>query len=123
MNIKIKGVDIEVTEALQSYASKKIGEVLEKFTNSINQKNVLVDVELSKTTNHHNSGEMYKASTSITGLHKNLFVEAVRDDLYAAIDELKDKIAENLAEQKDKKHTMSYKFAKKFKDLFKKGEI
>ncbi|MEI6352536.1 MAG: ribosome-associated translation inhibitor RaiA [Candidatus Nomurabacteria bacterium] len=118
MNIKVKGTDIEVTEAIRDYAEKKIGETLKKF-NSSSKGNILVEIELGKTNNHHTHGDNYKTSVTITGLSKNIFVDVVKDDLYASIDEAKDKLENRLAETKDKKKTLSNKISLKFKNLFK----
>lgn len=122
MNIQIKGIDIEITEAIHDYADKKITEALEKFLNDKNQNNVLVEVELSKTNKRSANGDMYIASAKINGLDNKNFFEVIKDDLYASIDGLKDKINENLAQRKDKKKTLSHKVAYKFKNIFKRGE-
>ena len=65
MNIKIKGIDIEVTEAIKDYVTKKVGEALEKFNHLSESQNILAEVELSKTNNHHSHGELYKVSVKL----------------------------------------------------------
>lgn len=122
MNIKIKGVDVETTDALQEYANKKVAEALEKFTSVVDSQNIFVEVELTKTNKHHNNGDMYEVTAKVNGLHRDIFARAVKDDLYAAIDELKDKLADRVSEIKDKKKTLRHKVALKFKNLFKMGE-
>ena len=119
MNIKIKAIDIELTESIKNHTEKKMLEALEKFKK--NEKNIFAEVELSKTNNHHTNGEMYKASAKVKGFSKYIFIEEVKDDLYASIDTLKTKLVETIAEYKHKKESMSYKFARKFKKLFKRG--
>ncbi len=122
MNIKVKGVEIEITEALQNYAEKRVSEALEKFISSYNEKNVFAEVELSKTNNRQSHGDIYKSSVRVVGLKKNIFAEAVKDDLYASIDELKDKLEQNVADMREKKRTLSHKLALNFKKLFKREE-
>lgn len=122
MNIKVKGVEIEITETIRAYAEKRILEALEKFTNSFNEKNIFAEIVLSKTNNRQTNGEIYKTSVRVSGLKKNIFAESVKDDLYASIDELKDKLEQNIAEMKDKKRTVSHKIALSFKRFFKKEE-
>ncbi len=121
MNIKIKAVDIELTEAIRNYSEKKIEEVMKKFINKDNIGSVLVEFEISKTNKHHLNGDMYKASIQIKGFHKNIFIEEVRDDLYVAIDGLKDKLGEMLSNTKTKKRSITHKLAIRFKNIFKKG--
>ena len=121
MNIKIKAVDIEMTDAIHEYANKKVSEALAKFGIDSNE-NVLVEVELSKTNKHHSNGDVYKASARVDGYQKNIFVEAVKDDLYASIDLLKDKLEEVISGVKSKKKSVSNRLAAKFKSIFKRGE-
>lgn len=115
MNIKVKSGEIEITEAIRDYAEKKIGEALEKF----NKRNLSAEVELGKTTNHHQHGDIYKTSVIVNGSDKNIFVDAIKDDLYASIDGAKERLENRLAGEKDKKKTVSHKLALKFKNLFK----
>lgn len=122
MNIKIKGVGIEMTEAIDSYAVKKIKEALQKFNNESERKDILSEVELSKTSNHHSHGEIYKVSVKIVGPNMNIFLDTKKDDLYAAIDDIKDKLEYKISSIKNKKSSISRKLAVKFKRLFKKGE-
>ena len=122
MNIKIKAVDIELTEAIENYADKKIKEALEKFIKENQKNSILVELEVSKTNNHHSNGDMYKASAKAHGFQKNIFAEEIKDDLYAAIDGLKDKLSELVLNTKTKRRSISHKLAIKFKNLLKKGK-
>ena len=121
MNIKVKCIDIEVSEAINNYAEKKINEALEKFSNP-SEKHISADIELRKTTNHHLHGEIYKTSIIVKGLANSIFVDTTKDDLYASIDEAKEKLENKLAGIKDKKKTIANKLALKFKNLFKSGK-
>lgn len=122
MNIKIKGIDIEVTEAIKDYVTKKVEEALEKFSHLSDSRNILSEIDLSKTNNHHNHGEIYKVSIKVSAPHTNIFIDAKKEDLYAAIDEAKDKLEYKISVSKDKKLSVSRKLAVKFKNLFRKGE-
>ncbi len=122
MNIIIKFINLERTEAIESYAHKKIKEVLEKFTNDSNKDNIIAQIEITKTNNHHLRGDMYRASAEIKGFHKKYYVESIKDDLYFSIDDLKDKLDEIVSDTKNKKSSIARKLAVKFKKLFKKGE-
>lgn len=119
MNIKIKGIDIEVTEAIKDYVTKKVGEALEKFGSSGESGSILSEVELSKTNNHHSHGELYRVSVKVSGSRTNIFLDTKKNDLYAAIDDMKDKLEYRISTTKDKKLSVSHKLAVKFKNLFK----
>ncbi len=122
MNIKIKGIGIEITEAIDGYCVKKIKEALEKFNNESESKDILSEVELSKTNNHHSHGEIYKVSIKIVAPNLNIFLDTKKEDLYAAIDDIKDKLEYKISSIKNKKSSISRKLAIRFKRLFKKGE-
>ena len=114
MNLKIKANHgIEMTEALKNYASDKIGQVVSKFDQAIH-----VEIELEKTNSHHHHGTMYKAAARVSG-NSHFKVESVRDDLYSAIDGLKDKVEYELASVKDKKQTLIKRVAQKVKSFLK----
>lgn len=119
MNIKIKGVDLEITEAIRDYAEKKIKESLEKFNT---KEELLAEIEIGKTNKHHNSGEIYEVKIKLSGMKKEIFVEEKKDDLYAAIDGVKDKLEYKFYSVRGKNKTLTHKIALKFKNIFKKGE-
>lgn len=117
MNIAIKFINIESTEALTNYANDKTKEALQKFTKD---KDIFVEIELSKTNNHHVQGSFFRASAEVKGLSKKYFVESTKEDLYASIDDLKDKLEEIISNAKDRRSRIAHKVAIKFKKLFKK---
>ena len=53
--------------------TKKIKEALEKFIKENQKNSILVEVEVSKTNNHHSNGDMYKASAKAHGFQKKIF--------------------------------------------------
>lgn len=117
MNIKITGVHIEITQAINDYVEEKIGS-LAKFIGNSNAK---IDVHLSKTTEHHNHGDIFKAEAGIHIDGKNLTGKATSDDLYKSIDELKDILSREVTHHKDKKISVFRKSAHRIKNLLKRG--
>lgn len=100
MKINTKTTNIEMTEAISNYVDKKIL-MLNKFFNDTEE--VLVNVEVGKENKHHKSGDVFKAEIHIISGGKNYYATVDKDDLYAAIDEVKDEISSQLS--KDKKKT------------------
>ena len=61
-----------------------------------------VDVHVGKDTNHHNKGEVFSCSATLELSGDVIRVERTADDLYKAIDKVKDHLRETLSQLKDK---------------------
>lgn len=122
MNIVIKGIDVVITPAIKSYAEKKVGEALSKFYTNTNSADIFISIEISKASNRRTKGDLYKVSAKMNSANKNIFLEALKDDLYVAIDALKDKLVSNISGIRSKRESLSRKVATKFKNLFLRGK-
>ena len=121
MKINIKATGITLTPAISEYVDKKISSV---------EKHLLVDpaadttaivaqVEVGMTTHHHRTGEIFKAEVHITGLGLDLYASTEKEDLYAAIDILRDEIVHEATQYKGKKKTLTRRSAEAVKNLLK----
>ncbi len=117
MNIIIKGSHLELTSAIEEYLTKRLGGI-EKFLDS----NAKIEADLGKTTNHHKHGDIFKAELNITNNGEQTRVEAESEDLYSAIDMVKDEAQNALISKKDKKQSLFRRGAGKLKTMFKRGE-
>ena len=91
MQINISGHHLELTDAIKSYVMEKF-ERLERHSDHITSTNVIVSVEKV----------MQKAEANIHVSGKELFAEALAEDLYKAIDQLTDKLDRQLLKHKEK---------------------
>jgi len=114
-NIKATGMDL--TPAIREYVTKKI-DALEKFVDP-EDTSVSVDIEVGKTTGHHQSGDVFKTEVSFYIGGKDFRAEAVKDDLYASIDEVKDELSRVLKEHKDRQRDSKRKGGMFLKRLLK----
>jgi ribosomal subunit interface protein len=57
---------------------------------------------LAKTTAHHLKGAIFKAEVHIVGADKNVYATSEKEDLYAAIDGVRDEILRELKVRKEK---------------------
>ncbi|KTC82440.1 ribosome hibernation promoting factor [Legionella cherrii] len=91
MQINITGHHIDVTPALRAYTEEKFDK-LERHFDHITSINVVLNVEklrqIAEATVHVTKGELHASSES--------------DDLYAAIDNLIDKLERQLSKHKEK---------------------
>ena len=94
MNIQTKATNIEITPSISDYVERKI-KMLDKFF--ANTENVLVNIEIGKTTFHHKSGDVFRAEIKINANGKEYYADVESSDLYAAIDMVKDEMAYSLS--------------------------
>ena len=99
MNIQIKATKIDLTSELKEHIQEKV-DMLEKYLGSINVLNC--DFEVEMTTNHHVKGKIYRAECNLNLGNKLLRVEKSEEDLYKAIDKVKDHLAESIKKYKGK---------------------
>jgi len=98
MKINIKGTNMELTEAIKDYVEEKIGS-LDKFYDNILE----ARVDVGKTTNHHQKGDVFRAEVNLEVPQKGVLrAEATREDLYMAINQVKDELQRQIKKFKEK---------------------
>jgi putative sigma-54 modulation protein len=117
MNIKTRAINFDLTDAINDYVNKKLSS-LEKFVGGAGE--VLCEVELGRTTKHHNNGDVFKAEVNmfVSGTSQ-VYAVTEQADLYSAIDLVKDDVERQLVAGKSKKETLFRKGAGKIKNLLK----
>ncbi len=120
MQIKIKMMNAELTDALSSYVEEKL-QSLEKFMVPHEEEDPVVYVEIGKTTNHHNSGEVFRAEVTVTVRGKQFRAVSEKEDLYAAIDDMRAELARELTSHKDRERTLVRRGASMVKNLLRFG--
>jgi len=113
----IKATNMELTPAISDYINKKI-EMLEKFVDP-NDTSVSANIEVGKTTEHHQQGDVFRAEINFSIGGKQFRAVSETEDLYAAIDEMKDDLAKSLLSNKGKQQTAFRKGASQLKNLLK----
>lgn len=97
MIINIHGTGIELTPAMKQYAEEKIGG-LTKFFENIRQ----ADIDIGIRTHHHNKGKIFYAEANLHVPGELVRVEKDSEDLYKAIDKVKDHLKVDLEKRKEK---------------------
>ena len=107
MNLTISGHHIEVSPALRAYVVSKLERVLRHFDQVIDVK-VLLSVQ--------NESEKEKRQRAECTLHvkgRDLFAESSHHDLYAAVDDLTDKLDRQVGRYKTKAQDHGHVCAKR----------
>ena len=120
MQIKLQGKGIELTESIKDYVFKKVTN-LEKLLSKIEKEKgeAMVNFEVSKSTNHHKAGEIFHADCSVNIDGKNFYGESDHEDLYSAIDEVKEKLFNEIRKNKDRRQTLFKRGASSIKKMLK----
>jgi len=116
MQKNIKATNIEITPAISDYIDKRFS-AFDKFTQG--DESARCDIEVGKTTHHHKNGDIFKAEVNLHISGKNFYAMIEKDDLYAAIDLVKDEIVRALTTHKDKGLSLMRKGALKMKNALK----
>ena len=96
MNLTISGHHVEVTPALRSYVTNKLDRITRHFDQVVDVK-VLLTVEKQKEKE-----KRQRAECNIHVKGSDMFAECSHEDLYAAVDELVDKLDRQVVRHKDK---------------------
>lgn len=88
-----------MSQAISDYVDKRLDKIA-TFVGA--DPSIMCDVELSRTTEHHKKGEVFRAEVHIVGSGLDAYAAADREDLYAAIDDVRDDILRELKVKKGK---------------------
>jgi putative sigma-54 modulation protein len=116
MKINTKATGITLTPSISEYIEKKVN-MLDKFSSSTDE--MLVNVEVGRTTKHHKSGDIFRAEMQVSCSGQTYYAASETEDLYAAIDEVKDEIAYKLSGEKKKALHLLRRGGAKIKNLLK----
>jgi ribosomal subunit interface protein len=118
--IKIKATNTTLTPSIINYVESKLGrDILGKFSG--HTKILEVSVDIGKTTEHHTHGEIFRAEVNVQVKGNVLRAVSNKEDLYSAIDDVRDEIIEVLRDSKEKKDALWRRGARKIKDILKWG--
>lgn len=116
MQIITTGKNIDLTEAIKDYVDKKISS-LEKFYDKITLAHVIVGIE----NHHHQKGDVFMCECKLNLTGEDLFISKTEQDLYKAIDKVRDHLEEELKKhkttqrEKDKKDKREVRDNKEYK--------
>jgi putative sigma-54 modulation protein len=120
MKINLKATNMELTPAIHDYVYKRVTN-LEKILKSIEEVGgeVMVNFEVAKSTNHHKAGEIFHADCLINIKGEEFYASADEVDLYAAIDEIKETLYNEINKSKGRRQTLLHRGARSVKKMLK----
>jgi len=114
MKIDLKTKNFEITPSIKTYLQEKLNS-LDKFLP--NDESISADVELAKTTKHHQKGDIFMAEVNLTVPGRLIRAVAEKWDLHVAIDAVKDELQREIKVNKEKNISLYRKGARLLKKL------
>ncbi len=120
MNITTKATNVALTAEIEEYTAKKFG-VLQKYIDK-EDTSVGGQIELGKTTRHHQSGDVFRAEINLHVSGKDFWTEATAGDLYTAIDKARDEIVRMVRIHKEKHTVLKRNGGRAVKKIMRRGK-
>ncbi len=100
MRLQLKSTNLEITPTIKAYINEKIGSLGKLLEKLELEGGVLTRIEVGRTSMHHNKGEVYRAEVNLDLPQKMIRAEYESDDLYAAVDAVKDMLRKEIIKYK-----------------------
>jgi ribosomal subunit interface protein len=116
----IKTTNYELNSEIRTLIDSKLSH-LDKFLPVNKDQEVIVDVEVGKTTQHHNQGEVYRAEFNLKYSDQFKRSESTQESLEAAIEIASDELNRQVRRSKNKKTDLIRKGGKQIKKILRFG--
>ena len=101
MQIIIHSKNLDITPSIREYVEIKINS-LDRFLRKFETKGeIKAEIEIARTTKHHKSGDVFYAEANLRLPKKNLRAEHYDSDIRIAIDEIKNKLHNEIIKYKE----------------------
>jgi ribosomal subunit interface protein len=120
MKVNLQGKNIEFTEAIRGRILTKetnLGRLLSKIEEKGEE--VAINFDVFKNTNHHKSGNIFHADCLINIKGEKFYGSADEEDLYTAIDVVKENLFREISKNKDRRQTLFKRGAMSVKKMLK----
>lgn len=114
MKINLKTKNFSLTPSIKIYLEEKLNS-LDKFLPS--DESISADVELSKTTKHHQKGDVFRAEINLSMPGRLIRAAVEQWDLRVAIDKMRDGLQREIKSGKEKNISLYKKGARLFKKI------
>jgi len=115
----IKTTDFQMTKDVSEYLDSKLN-TLDKYIPR-DDESIKCDVEIGRSTGHHQTGNVFKVEINIAIGKKVLRAETEQETIFAAIDAAKDEIAARLRKDKDRNLRLFKKGSEAIKNFLRFG--
>lgn len=100
--INLRADNYELNEGIKNFVNDKVY-AFEKFLPISEKEEVIVDVVLAKTTQHHNNGEIYRAEFALKYKKEFKHSEIISENMISSIEKACEEINRQILKTKEKK--------------------
>lgn len=120
MNINLQGKNFDLTDAIRDYVLKRVTN-LEKLLSTIEDAGgeVNINFEVGKSTKHHKGGDVFHSDCFINIDGKKFYASSDKEDIYQAVDEIKETLFREIRKNKDREQTLFKRGASSVKKMLK----
>jgi ribosomal subunit interface protein len=93
MNIRIKATNVTLSPAISDSITKRLGRLTKLVAHDPSAQ---CDIELAKTTNHHQKGDIFKAEIHLIGEGIDAYASVEHEDLSIAVTDARDEVLREL---------------------------
>lgn len=116
MRVTLRKKNIDITPALGVYIETKLLKPLKRsLKNIIGNELPILDLEVGRSTRHHNKGRIYRISASLTLGKKTLRAEEESEDIRQACDLLEEELEREILKFKGSSRAKSRRIAREVK--------
>lgn len=101
MNIIIHSKNLDITPPIREYVEIKISSLDHLLQRFETQGEIKTEIEIARTTKHHKSGDVFYAEANLHLPKKSLRAEHYDSDIRIAIDEIKNKLHNEIIKYKE----------------------
>ncbi|MEK7087325.1 MAG: ribosome-associated translation inhibitor RaiA [Patescibacteria group bacterium] len=114
MKINLKTKNFSLTASIKNYLEQKLNS-LDKFLPA--DESIFADVDLSKTTKHHQKGDVFRAEVNLRVPGRLIRASSIEWDLRIAIDRVRDELIKEIKTNKEKNISLKKYGGRLFKKL------
>lgn len=119
MKINLQAKNLELTDAIRDYVVERLTSLGKLLSREERREEAVITFEVAKNTNHHKAGAVFHADCKLRARGRDYFASADEEDLYAAIDAVKDSLYAEINKSKDRRQTLFHRGARSVKKMMK----
>ena len=120
MKINVLCKNMELTQAISEYVTGRVSDFEKLLTKiELQDEEIIGNFEVSKSTNHHKAGDVFHADCSVSVDGKQFYASSDKEDLYQAIDEVKERLYTAISKSRNRKQTLFKRGATSVKKMMK----
>ncbi len=115
MKTNIKATNISITPETTEYLEKKLAMI----DNIANDSEMFCQIELGKISNHHATGEVFRAEINCNSKGRDFRAVSEKESLNSAIDSVKDELLREIKSDKSRRKTLLRRGGARIKNMIK----